>query len=111
MSQLDEPPLFHGVEPASAESRPAARPYTGTIPDYTADVEGLRLDGVLEGGPAQEAGLREGDIIVELAGSAIKDVYDYAKVLDTLQIDQVISVVLLREGERLETELTPRGRE
>ena len=112
VSRLDEPPSYQRVEEDTGKSQPtSARPYTGTIPDYTADVEGLRLDGVLEGGPAEAAGLREGDIIVELAGSSIKDVYDYAKVLDTLEIDQAISVVFLRDGERLETELTPRGRE
>ena len=68
------------------------------------------LEGVVEGGPAEEAGLQAVDVIIELAGSAITDVYTYADVLDTLEIGVPITVVFLRDGERLETTLTPQGR-
>lgn len=111
VSKLDEPPPFQRIDRSAEDEKPTSqRPYTGTVPAYTADVEGLLLEGVLEGGPAEAAGLAAGDVIVELAGSAIKDVYTYADVLDTLEIDVPIKVVYLRDGERMETTLTPQGR-
>lgn len=112
VSRLEEPPAFEWYEGESDENGvTVARPYTGTVPDYTADVEGMRLSGVAEGGPADAAGLREGDIIVELAGAAIEDFHGYANALDTLEIGKPVSVVFIRAGERVETTLTPGGRE
>ena len=107
----DEPPAFVAVaqNPQQMGSR-SNTVTTGTIPDYAAEVEGLLLGGVIEGGPADEAGLREGDVIVELADQAITNIYDYMYVLEALKIDVPVKVVYLREGERLETELTPRAR-
>jgi hypothetical protein len=110
--RLEVPPTFQRVQRGGEERTAASkRPYTGTIPAYTADVEGLLLDGVLPGGPAEEAGLLAGDVIVELAGTAIPDVYNYSDVLDSLEIDVPVTVVFMREGERRETVLTPRARE
>jgi len=90
--------------------REDVRPYTGTVPDYAAGVEGLRLSGVAEGGPAERAGLREGDVIVEFAGVAITNVHDYARALGAARIGEPITVVYLREGKRLVVTLTPTAR-
>ena len=91
-------------------SRDTVRAYTGTIPDYASEVEGLLLGGVMEGGPAAEAGLQGGDVIVEFAGQKIANIYDYTYALDAVKIDVPIEVVYLRDGERHETNLTPRAR-
>ena len=113
LSRLDEAPAFRRVEAeGERDSRPtAARPYTGTIPDYAGDVEGLRLAGVLDGGPAEAAGLAEGDIIIALGETAIEDVYGYAEALDTLIVGKPVAVVFIRDGERLETTITPLARD
>jgi len=95
---------------AGAGDRATLRAFTGTIPDYTTEVEGLRLGGVIEGGPAAEAGLREGDVIVEFGGQTITNVYDYTYALDAVKIDEPVTVVYLRDGERHEASLTPRAR-
>jgi len=86
------------------------RAFTGTIPDYATEVEGLLLSGVIEGGPAEEAGLRGGDVIKELAGQTITNIYDYTFALDVVKIDEPIEVVYERDGERRTTTLTPRAR-
>ena len=45
------------------------RAYTGTEPDYAyTGSEGMKLKGVIPGGPAAKAGIKGGDIIVEIAG-------------------------------------------
>ena len=62
------PPDFVRVERTGRQGGQAAmRIFTGTIPDYSSAVDGLLLSGVMGGGPAETAGLREGDIIIELA--------------------------------------------
>jgi S1-C subfamily serine protease len=86
------------------------RIFTGTIPDYTADVKGLRLSGVIGGGPADRAGLQKGDIIVEIGGQTIANIYDYTYALDAIKVGQPTKVVYVRDGERHETTLTPDAR-
>ena len=51
--------------------REQLRAYLGTIPDYAAEVQGVKLSGVRSGGPADNAGLKGGDVIVEFAGTKI----------------------------------------
>ena len=86
------------------------RVFTGTIPDYSTDVKGLLLGGVVGGGPAEQAGLQKGDVIVEIAGQTIANIYDYTYALDVLKIGQPAKVVYMRDGKRRETMLTPAAR-
>jgi hypothetical protein len=90
--------------------RAGVRVFTGTIPDYGGDVKGLLLSGVIGGGPAEQAGLRKGDVIVEIAGQTIANIYDYTYALDVLKIGQPAKVVYVRDGKRIETMLTPAAR-
>ncbi len=87
------------------------RIFTGTIPDYTQEVEGLSLSGVIGGGPAEAAGLQGGDVIVGLAGQSVTNIYDYMYALDLLKVDEPAEVVFLRDGERMTTEMIPRVRD
>ncbi len=112
LANRETSPDFVKVEPKMTEggSRDTVRAFTGTIPDYTTEVEGLRLSGVIGGGPAEEAGLQEGDVIVEFGGQTITNIYDYTYALDAVKIDVPVKVVYLRDGERQETMITPRAR-
>lgn len=107
-----EPPDFIKAEPAvQASGRGPIRIFTGTIPDYSDEAEGLLLSGVVGGGPAQAAGLDGGDVIVELAGRTIANIYDYTYALDLLKVGEPATVVFIRDGQRQETTLTPEARE
>jgi C-terminal processing protease CtpA/Prc len=106
-----EAPLFTKVEQTSeAGSRAGVRLFTGTIPDYSTEVKGLLLSGVIGGGPAEQAGLAKGDVIVEIAGQTIANIYDYTYALEVLKIGEAVKVVYQRNGERRETMLTPGAR-
>ena len=83
---------------------------TGTIPDYASEAKGLLLGGVSAGGPAEQAGLQKGDLIVEIGGQSIANIYDYTYALDVMKPDVAVKVVYLRGGEKKETMLTPRAR-
>lgn len=90
--------------------RESLRAYVGTIPDYAGEVQGLKLSGVRAGGPADKAGLKGGDVIVEFGGSKIANIYDYTYALDAAKIGQPMTVVVLRNGERVTLTLTPEAR-
>jgi len=90
--------------------RAGVRIFTGTIPDYSNDAKGLLLSGVIGGGPAEQAGLQKGDVIVEIAGQTITNIYDYTYALDLLKIGQPSKLVYMRDGKRIETTLTPAAR-
>jgi hypothetical protein len=111
IGETPEAPAFTKVEQSSTGgSRAGVRLFTGTIPDYATDVKGLLLGGVVGGGPADQAGLRKGDVIVEIAGQTIANIYDYTYVLEVLKIGEPAKVVYVRNGERKETILTPAAR-
>ena len=112
LARESEPPDFVRAERSGQEGgQMAIRIFTGTIPDYSSEVNGLMLSGVMAGGPAETAGLREGDIIVELAGQSITNIYDYTYALDLLKVGEPAAVAFMRDGERIETELVPESRE
>jgi Peptidase family M28/PA domain/PDZ domain len=112
VGELDQPPLFTKVEQAAqtGAGRAGVRVFTGTIPDYSSEVKGLLLSGVIGGGPAEAAGLLKGDIVIEIAGQTITNIYDYTYALELLKIGDPAKVVYTRGGERKETTLTPGAR-
>ncbi len=114
----DVPEYREMDKPAGGIGRVSLRAYLGTIPDYAqGDIVGVKLSGVVKGGPAEQAGLQGGDIITELAGKKIENIYDYTYALDALSIDTPAAVVVRRQKEREGREervvlsITPRARE
>ena len=95
---------------APSGSRENLRAYLGTIPDYATEVAGVKLSGVRGGSPAEKAGLKGGDIIVEFAGQKIKNIYDYTYALDAVKIGQPVEVVVQREGKPVRVSVTPEAR-
>ena len=91
-------------------SRESLRAYLGTIPDYATEVQGVKLSGVRAGGPADQAGLKGGDVIVEFAGTKIVNIYDYTYAMDAVKIGQPVTVVVLRNGDRVSLTVTPEAR-
>ena len=87
------------------------RAYLGTVPDYGQDVPGVKLGDVTKGAPAAEAGVQGGDIIVELAGKKIENIYDYTAILDAIKIGQETTIVVTRDGKRIEYKITPGSRQ
>ena len=112
VADATEAPTFVKVEQQlqPGGGRAAVRIFTGTIPDYSTEAKGLLLGGVVGGGPAEQAGLQKGDVIVEIAGQSITNIYDYTYALEILKIGVPAKVVYTRNGQRRETTLTPAAR-
>ncbi len=73
----------------------------GFMPDFSAtDIEGVRVDFVTKGKAAERGGIMNGDIITAIDGLAIKNIYDYMYRLSKLSKNQIISVELLRNGQK-----------
>ncbi len=107
-----ERPAYVAVERSESEggSRDTLRAYLGTIPDYTTEGTGVKLSGVRAGGPADKAGLKGGDVIVEFGGQQIANIYDYTYALDAVKIGEPVEVVVLRDGEQVKLTVTPEAR-
>jgi hypothetical protein len=81
--------------------REGMRSYTGTIPDFGEQVEGMKLAGVREGSPAAKAGLQAGDIIVKFGKVDIKNLYDYTYALGEYKPGDEVDVLVMRGKEKL----------
>jgi aminopeptidase YwaD len=105
--EIDERPtrltFVRSAAPAAVGgSRTATQVYLGSIPDMAApETKGLRLTGVRAGSPADSAGLRAGDIVVELGGKPVTDLQTYSDALYAFRPGDVIEIVAMRGAERM----------
>lgn len=78
------------------------RVFVGTIPDYAQEgVKGVRISGTSKNSPAEKSGLKSGDVIVEVGGTKIENLYDYVYVLQALKPNETVSLKIKR-GEKVE---------
>jgi aminopeptidase YwaD len=73
----------------------------GVIPDYSYEGEGMRIDGVSEGKPAQIGGLKAGDIIIQIGDEKVKDIYAYMAALGKFKKGEDTTVKIKRANEEL----------
>jgi hypothetical protein len=73
----------------------------GIMPDYIAEVKGLRVDGVSPDRPGDRAGLKEGDIIIKMGDIDINDVYDYMNALSKFRKGDSTIIVIERGADTL----------
>jgi Peptidase family M28/PDZ domain/PA domain len=104
-------PDFVKVERSSPNgARENLRVYIGSIPDYTAEISGVKLAGVRSDSPADRGGLKAGDVIIEFAGQKITNIYDYTYALDSAKIGQPVQVVIQRDGHPQTLSVIPEAR-
>jgi S1-C subfamily serine protease len=88
------------------------RVYLGTIPDYSQDgVKGVKISGTSEKSPAEKAGLKAQDIIVEIAGQKIENLYDFTYALQMVKPGTETSIKVQRQQGILELRITPQVKE
>lgn len=83
----------------AAKTRPKYKVTLGVMPDYTDHGDGLHIDGVTEGRPAHEAGMKEGDVITKIGDCKITEVYSYMDCLTKFNAGDEVNVVFTRNGE------------
>jgi Do/DeqQ family serine protease len=63
--------------------------------------EGVLVSDVMKGGPAEAAGLRAGDVIVELGGASIHDVPELQGKVAATRPGQTVMITVARDGGRV----------
>lgn len=75
----------------------------GIMPDYSFAGTGVRADGVTDGKPAQKAGLKAGDIILQIGDHNTSSLENYMQTLGKLKKGDKVKVKYKRGDEVLET--------
>jgi len=74
----------------------------GVMPDYSyTNEDGLRIDAVTEGRPAQKAGIQAGDIITAIGPYPVKGIQTYMEALGKLEAGEQTTVQITRAGKSL----------
>jgi hypothetical protein len=109
LAQRTEPLTYLEVAPPPPPTAQAGRRASlGTIPDMTESPGGVRLTGVRSGSAAEEAGLQAGDIIVQIGEHEVPNLMGLQSALVAHQAGDVVTIVFIREGERMEATATLR---
>jgi Tol biopolymer transport system component len=77
--------------------------YLGTVPDYSAmdaTTGGVLLSDVRPASPAEKAGIKGGDRIVDIGGTRIENLYDMTYALQDHKPGDTVDVIVVRNGAR-----------
>jgi S1-C subfamily serine protease len=85
--------------PALEKGEDPERAFLG-VSSAAAPEGGAQVGGVIADGPAADAGLREGDTIVEINGQPVRDSDDVSAVVNSRRPGDEVRVVIERSGER-----------
>jgi hypothetical protein len=112
IANAPERPLFKRVaEPAGTHGQgggPVSSGYGpnfGSVPDFNEPPKGVRFADVREGSPAQKAGLRAGDILIEFGGKEIGNLYDFTYALQSHKPGDEVLVKVIRESQTIEAKV------
>jgi hypothetical protein len=95
---------IEGTRPVSEEaaSQTSGRRVSfGTVPDFEFAGPGVKVDSVVEGSPAEAGGVLAGDIVLRIDQAVIKDLRNFSEILSTLEPEQEVDALILRDGQGL----------
>lgn len=72
--------------------------YLGTIPDMTESPGGVRLSGVRAGSPADQAGLKGGDIITGIGDKKVANLFDMTEALRSHRAGDTVVITAKRDS-------------
>lgn len=105
-----EPLTFVDQAPPQAHAGVAVTPgygaYLGTIPDMTDSPGGVQLSGVRAGSPADQAGLRAGDIITRIGTHDVPDLQAMTDALREHKAGDVVEIRIRRGADSLAVKAT-----
>ena len=96
-------PEYQKVGNESTTTAPAFKVTLGIIPDFNNiyEGEGMRADFITAGKPADKAGMKNGDIIVQIGDKAVHNIQDYMERLAELKAGETVTVKIKRGEEIL----------
>jgi S1-C subfamily serine protease len=89
-------PPNHGSDPA----RTGWSTYLGTMPDYAYEgKDGMRLQGVTPGSPAEQGGLKDGDVITRFDNKPVGTIYDFMELMARHAPGDKVELAIKRDGQ------------
>ncbi len=75
--------------------------------NYGEEDKGVLVETVTEGGPAAKGGIKEGDFIVGIAGTPVKNMTGYMQAMGKVKADTEIEITVLRKDKEVKLKVTP----
>ena len=97
--------VFTKTREAANSGKSSFKVTMGIMPDYTFSGMGVLVDGISEGRPAQKAGIRIGDIVLQVGEHTVQDVQGYMQVLSKFNKGNETIVKIKRGAETIEVKI------
>jgi serine protease Do len=72
---------------------------------------GVVVDEVREGSPAEKAGLKEKDVIVDFDGERVRSTKQFSRLVDETARGRAVKMIVQRSGQRMTVDVTPEARQ
>ena len=111
-AQTPTKPDYIEIQGKAELGRTGSRPYFGSIPDFNSDQKGYAIMGVAPGGPSDKAGIKAGDVIIQLGDQKIGSLDDFDLALRKFKSGDQADVTVRRKGQEVKLKVTlgnPRG--
>lgn len=109
LAERTDPMHFQGEEKSVDEkpesSKETRKASTGSVPDFSHQGDGVKIGSVMQGSAGEKAGLMAGDIIMEMDGTKLSGLRQYADLLKKYQPGDVVKLIVDRNGEMKDIEL------
>lgn len=96
---------FKKTKDESNDDAPLFKVTLGVVPDYGFEGQGMRIDGITEGKPAAKAGLKAGDIVIQIGDHKVVDMMSYMKALGKFSKGEKAMVLIKRGTEEKSIEV------
>lgn len=108
MTSVDEASILANLGDAGAITARDREngPRLGVVLDETELPEGVLIKQILKFSPAEQAGLRPGDIILKLNGETVQSIEQLQQVINSLERGRQLKIEFDRRGTRREIEMT-----
>jgi acetylornithine deacetylase/succinyl-diaminopimelate desuccinylase-like protein len=112
LAEAEARPQYVEVKTSFARGGGGDRPYFGSRPDFANTEPGFALAGVAKDGPAEKAGLKAGDVVIQFGESKIGNLDDFDSALRKHKAGDKVPVVVKRGNMEVTLEVLlepPRG--
>lgn len=79
-------------------------------PDPADGTSGVRIESVNPGSPAEKAGLKAGDVVVEYDGERVRGTRQFARLVQETPEGRAVPLAIVRDGQRQSLTATPEAR-
>jgi len=103
-------PTIDAARREPAKPRAGRKVTIGVVPDFTYNQAGVRLGGTVPSGPAEKAGMQQGDIIIQVGQRPVRVLKDLSEALRAALPGERLTVLFLREGIEYRTTVVAKER-